>query len=93
MPFKGIYYLELWQPFCSVERNHLCNFGGGYQEEQFCEIILNLSQSLRCRLKDYLSGALTALLFSGSDHFEGLAQNYCNCILLIFQEKQKTFLF
>ena len=24
---------------------------------------------------------------------EGLAQNYCNCILLIFQEKQKTFLF
>ena len=26
-------------------------------------------------------------------YIEGLAQNFCNCILLIFQEKQKTFLF
>ena len=41
MPFKGISYLKLWQPFCSRERNHLCNFGRGFQEEQFCEIILN----------------------------------------------------
>ena len=41
MPFKGISYQELWQPFCSVERNHLCNFGRGYYDEQFCEIILN----------------------------------------------------
>ena len=41
MLFKGISYLELWQP-CSAERNHLCKFDRGYQEEQFCEIILNL---------------------------------------------------
>ena len=27
MPFKSISYLELWQPFCSGKRNHLCNFG------------------------------------------------------------------
>ena len=26
MPFKGISYLEFWQPFCSAEGNHLCNF-------------------------------------------------------------------
>ena len=26
---------------CSVEGNHLCNFGRGYYEEQFCEINLN----------------------------------------------------
>ena len=25
MPYKGIAYLELWQPFCSTERNHLGN--------------------------------------------------------------------
>ena len=25
MPFKGISYLEFRQPFCSAERNHLCN--------------------------------------------------------------------
>ena len=49
--FKGISYLELWQPFCSEERSHLCNFDRGYYEEQFCEIILNLDQWVRrkCR--------------------------------------------
>ena len=53
MPFKGISYHELWQPFCSTKCNDLCNFGRGYQEEQFCEIILSLSQWFRrCCLKD-----------------------------------------
>ena len=56
MPFKDIFYLELWRPFCSVQRNHLCTFGRGYQEEQFCEIILNLDQWFRrrCLLKTFL---------------------------------------
>ena len=50
--FKDISYLELWLPFCYGEQNHLCNFGRGYQEEQFCEIILNLDQCFRrCVLK------------------------------------------
>ena len=61
MLFKGISYLELWQPFCSAERNRLCKFGRGYYEEQFFEIILNLGQWFRCRLKDFLSRALAAL--------------------------------
>ena len=26
MSFKDISYLELWQPFCLAELNHLCNF-------------------------------------------------------------------
>ena len=70
MPLNGISYLELWQPFCSAERNHLCNFGRGYYEEQFFEIILNLGQWFRiCRLKDFLSGALVALLFGGAEPF------------------------
>ena len=30
MSFKDISYLELWWPFCSVEWNHLCNFGRWY---------------------------------------------------------------
>ena len=50
MLFKGISYLELWQPFCSAECNHLCNFGSGSNEELFREIILNLGQWFRCRL-------------------------------------------
>ena len=38
-------------------------FGRGYQEEQFCDIILNLGQWFRsrCLLKDFLSGALVTL--------------------------------
>ena len=68
MLFKGISYLELWQPFCSAEHNHLWNFGWGYYEEQFCEIILNLGQRFRC-LKDFLSGALAALLLGGAEPF------------------------
>ena len=44
MWFKDIYYLELWQPFCSAERNYLYNVSKGFHEEQFCEIILNLDQ-------------------------------------------------
>ena len=40
----------------------------GYYEEQCCEIILNLGQWFRrCHLKDFLSGALVALLCSGSE--------------------------
>ena len=70
MTFKGNFYLELWQPFCSAERDHLCNFGRGYPEEQFCEIILNLSQWFRrrCRLKDFLSGARAASCFVERNH-------------------------
>ena len=44
MLFKDLSYLELWQPYCSVDRNHLCNFGRVHHEEQFCEIIQNLDQ-------------------------------------------------
>ena len=91
MSLKEISYLELWQPICSVEPNCLCNFGRGYYEEQFCEIIFNLDQWFRrrcllkkqfcefisnlgqwfrrCGLKAFLSGALAALLHSGSEPF------------------------
>ena len=62
MSFKDISYLELWHPFCSAECNHLYNWRRGYYEEKFCEIILNLGLWFRCRLKDFLSGALAALL-------------------------------
>ena len=54
---KDISYLELWQPFCSGEVNHLSYFGKVYYEEQFCEIILNfIYQWLwrKCGLKKFL---------------------------------------
>ena len=56
---------------CSMEQNHLCNFGRGHYEEQFCEFIWNLGQWFmrNGRLKDFLSGALVALLFSGAEPF------------------------
>ena len=60
MSITDISYLELWRPFCLAEWNHLCNFGRGYHEEQFCKTILNLDHWLRmrCHIKDYLSRAL-----------------------------------
>ena len=38
----------------------MCNYSRGYPDEKFCEIVLNLDQwfNSRCRLKDFLSGAL-----------------------------------
>ena len=51
MLFKDMSDLELWRPFCLVEWNHLCNFGRGHHEEQFCGIVLNLGQWFRCCLK------------------------------------------
>ena len=77
MSFKDICYLELWRLFCLPEWNHLCNFGREYQEEQFCEIILNLDQWFRrCLLKIFLtwnsgcpfvqrSGTICAILVEG----------------------------
>ena len=78
MRFKDISYLELWQPFCSAEWIHLCNFGRRHHEEQLCEIILNLDQwfKKRCRLKIFLicssfspfvqlSGTICAILVWG----------------------------
>ena len=47
MPFKDIYHLELWQPLCSWDWNHLYNFDRRHHEEQFCEIILNSNELKR----------------------------------------------
>ena len=44
MLLKDISYLELLQPLCSAEWNHLCNFGRKPHEEHFREIVLNLDQ-------------------------------------------------
>ena len=56
MSFKDISYLELWQPLCSVDWNHLCNIGRRHHELQPCEIILNFDQCFRrkCGLKVFL---------------------------------------
>ena len=77
MSFEDISYLELWWCLCSEEQNHLYNFGRGYQEEQFCQIIFNLDQWLRrCLLKIFFiwssgspfvqrSGIICAILVEG----------------------------
>ena len=52
----------------------MCIFAREYYEEQFCEIILNLGQRFRrrCCLKDFLSGALAALLFRGAKFYKNI---------------------
>ena len=69
MSFKDISYLEFWKFFCSAERNHLCNSGRRHHEDQFCEIILKLDLWFRCHLEDFLSRALVAPVFSGTEPF------------------------
>ena len=39
-----ISHLQLWNSFCSVEWNHLVNFGRGKYGERSCEIFFNLDQ-------------------------------------------------
>ena len=71
MLFKDISCLDNWRPLCSREQNHLHNFSRGYYEEHLCEIILKLDQwfKRRCRLKDFLSRAPAAVMFSGAEPF------------------------
>ena len=44
MSFKDISYLALWQPLCSVDWNHLCNFGRMHHEEQSCEFFFEFGR-------------------------------------------------
>ena len=67
MSLKDISYLELWQPLCSLEANHSCNFDRRHHEEQFCEIILNLDQMFSRRF----------LIWSSGGHF--IQQSRTNC--------------
>ena len=70
--FKDISYLEIWQPFCSAELNHLCKFGRGYHEEQFCEIIMNLDQWFRRRFIFKIF-----LIWRSGDHFVQRSETIC----------------
>ena len=76
MSLKDISYLELWQPLCLVEQNHLCNFGRRHHEEQFCGIILNLDQWFRrrCLLKIFL-------IWSSGGHFIQRSRTICEILV------------
>ena len=56
MSLKDFSCLDLWQSFCMTEGNHFCNYAGGYYEEYFCEIALNLDSWFRrkCCLNIFL---------------------------------------
>ena len=55
----------------------ICAISYGLYEEQFCEIILNLGDWFRrCGLKDFLSGALGALLLCGAESFQYAIQQW-----------------
>ena len=52
--------------------------------EQFCEIILNLCQWFRrCRLKDFLSGDLAALLFGEAEPFMQFCKREHSCEVIL----------
>ena len=93
MSLKGISYLELWQPLCSVEWNHLCNFGRRYHKDQFCEIIFEFEPVVKeeMSLKDISYLELWQPLYSveqihlcnfGRRHHE---EQFCEIILNLDQ--------
>ena len=48
----------------------MCEILVVHHEEQFCDFLFNLGQWFRrCRLKDFLSGALAVLLFGAAEPF------------------------
>ena len=53
MSIKDISYLQVWQPLCSVDWNHLYNFRRRHHEEQSSEINFELviSSKISCELK------------------------------------------
>ena len=60
-------YLELRQPLCSKERNHLCNCFRRHHEEQFRNIILDLDQwFMRRCLKKFPIWSSCVLFFQQS---------------------------
>ena len=69
MPLIEISYLQLWRPFCELERGHLLNFGRWHYEGHFYVNIMILDQGLRrCRKTTFLFLDLVAILFGGADH-------------------------
>ena len=67
MPFKEMSYLELWRLFCSAERKHVCNiFVEGIKRNNSVKLFWFRR---RCLLKEFLSGALAAIPFSGAEPF------------------------
>ena len=88
MSFKDISYLELWRSSCYVEPNHLCNFGRGYHDEQFCEIILNLDQCFRSR-----SCLKIFLIWSSGSPFVQWSRTICAILVVGIKRNNSVKLF
>ena len=70
MLFKGISYLELWQAFVQWSITICAILVKGIMRNNSVKLSFNLGQWYRrCHLKDFLSGTLAALLFSGAKPF------------------------
>ena len=85
MCYKDISYLELWRPLCSLEQNHLFNFGRKH-EEQFCEMILNLDQWFRRGIKIFL-------IWSSGSPFVQYSRTICAILVegIIWNNSAKLF--
>ena len=72
---QDISYIELWRPFCSKEQNHLCNFGKGHHEEQFCEILFEFGQVVQ----EKMSSKDTSYLELWQPLYSAKWNHLCNC--------------
>ena len=73
---------------CSLERNHLCNFGRRHHEEQFCEIILNSDQWFRRRCRSKIS-----LIWSSGNPFVQWSGTICAILVEGIMKKKSVNLF
>ena len=76
MSFKDISYLELWQPFVQ-QTGSICAILVDGIKNNSVKIFRIWTSGLggNTILRYFLSGALTAILFSGATSFEGYMRN------------------
>ena len=84
MRFKAVSYLELWQPLCSAERNHLCKFYRRHHEEQLGPVIQEMFKDISYLelWQPFCSAEQNHLCNLGRGYHE---ERFCEIILNLYQ--------
>ena len=73
MLFKGISYLEIWQPFCLAERSHLCNLVEGIQRNNSVKLF-----EFGSVVQEQMSVIISLICSSGGHHVRKEQNHLCN---------------
>ena len=97
MSFKDVFISSSCGHFYSVEQNQLYSYGKGHYEEHFCDFLfIWIRGSGENVLRDFLSGALPALLFDSRTIcailVEGIMNIYVKLSCIWISGRLKIFL-